>query len=137
MAAEKPSQVGDCRCHGGDVRGFLQPRVLLALSETPACGYDLLEDLRRESTAAGEPDPDTGNLYRTLRCMEQEGLLQSAWETGVAGPARRVYAITAQGVSLLDEWAAVLRRTRGWLDDFLENYEGLTQRRRYERIGDA
>ncbi len=134
MAAENPTQMCDCRCRGGDVRGFTQPRILLALSQGTACGYDLLEGLRRDSQAAGEPDPDTGNLYRLLRCMEQDGWVQSAWDTSGAGPARRIYAITAQGLELLDEWAVILRRTRGWLDDFLEDYETLSQRRSYERV---
>jgi poly-beta-hydroxybutyrate-responsive repressor len=134
MAEGTSSRPGDCRCHGGEVRGFLQPRILLALSQAPACGYDLLEGLRAGGLNAGEHDPDTGNLYRTLRCMEQEGWVQSAWDTSGTGPARRIYAITAQGMDLLDEWAVVLRRTRGWLDDFLDVYEILSQRRSYERV---
>jgi PadR family transcriptional regulator, regulatory protein PadR len=131
VPADTHLQTGECPCHGGDVRGFLQPRILLALSSAPACGYDLLESLRQEPA---EPEPDTGNLYRTLRCMEQDGMVRSGWETGGAGPARRVYEITEQGSALLDEWAVVLRRTRQWLDTFLEDYETLTERRSYEHI---
>jgi PadR family transcriptional regulator PadR len=131
MPVETHPSSGDCPCHGGDVRGFLQPRILLALSKAPACGYDLLESLRLEGA---EVEPDTGNLYRTLRCMEKEGLVRSGWETGGAGPARRVYEITGQGSRRLDEWVVVLGRTRHWLDAFLEDYNYLTQRRSYERI---
>jgi poly-beta-hydroxybutyrate-responsive repressor len=131
VTAGTPIQPGDCHCHGGDVRGFLQPRILLALSKAPAYGYDLLEGLRHEPA---EREPDTGNLYRMLRCMEQDGLVSSGWDTSGAGPARRVYQITEQGSRLLDEWAVVLGRTRQWLDAFLEDYEILTQRRSYERV---
>jgi PadR family transcriptional regulator, regulatory protein PadR len=130
VTAGSPIQPGDCHCHGGDVRGFLQPRILLALSKGPACGYDLLEELRQE---AAELEPDTGNLYRLLRCMEQDGLVSSGWETSSAGPARRVYQISEQGRRLLDEWAVVLGRTREWLDAFLGDYQVITQRRSYER----
>lgn len=122
---------GDCRCRGGDIRGFLQPRILMALSRSAACGFELLEILSHD--APGQ-EPDTGNLYRTLRWMEQEGSVRSSWDTSGAGPARRVYEITPEGLDLLAGWAVVLQRTRAWLDDFLEDYETLSQRRSYEHV---
>ncbi len=109
----------------------MQPRILLELARCPACGYDLLEALKQEP---GGAEPDTGNLYRTLRCMEQNGWVKSGWETSGSGPARRVYEITGPGRELLDEWSEVLGRTRRWLDDFLDEYTSLSQRRSYERV---
>ena len=129
MPAECDCSRSECRCRGGDVRGAIQPRILLELARGPACGYDLLEALKRDP---GGAEPDTGNLYRTLRWMEQSGCVKSDWETSRSGPARRVYEITPTGWEHLDEWAEVLGRTRRWLDDFLEGYTSL--RRIYERI---
>ena len=36
-------------------------------------------------------------LYRTLRQLEKDGMLQSSWEPGPTGPARRVYCLTEVG----------------------------------------
>jgi len=108
-----------CRCRGGRMRGFVQPRLLLQLARKPAHGYELMEAL----AAADDPAPDPGTLYRTLRGLEADGLVRSAWETGDSGPARRVYELTDQGVEFLHAWAASIRGTRAQLDRFLAEYE--------------
>ena len=48
-------------------------------------------------------------LYRTLRQMEKDGFLESTWEPGPTGPARRVYTITDAGHDWLDSSAADAR----------------------------
>jgi len=101
------------------MRGFVQPRLLLQLARKPAHGYELMEAL----AAADDPVPDPGTLYRTLRGLEADGLVRSAWETGDSGPARRVYELTDQGVEFLHAWAASIRGTRAQLDRFLAEYE--------------
>jgi PadR family transcriptional regulator, regulatory protein PadR len=112
--------VEGCRCQGSRMRGFVQPRLLLQLLKKPAHGYELMEAL---GAAADEPVPDPGTLYRTLRSLEEDGLVRSAWETGDSGPARRVYELTDQGIEYLHAWAASIRGTRAQLDRFLAEYE--------------
>ena len=109
-----------CRCQGGRMRGFVQPRLLLQLVKKPAHGYELMEVL---GAGADGSAPDPGTLYRTLRSLEEDGLVRSAWETGDAGPARRVYELTDQGIEYLHAWAASIRGTRAQLDRFLADYE--------------
>jgi PadR family transcriptional regulator, regulatory protein PadR len=115
--------------HGGDrhrgrIRSFLQPRVLLLLAQKPAHGYELMERLSREEGGAlGGP----GLLYRTLRHLEEEGLVRSSWDTGGNGPARRVYEITDEGRDTLHAWVVTIRRTRERLERFLADYERLFQ----------
>jgi DNA-binding PadR family transcriptional regulator len=109
------------------VRGFIQARILLELNQKPAYGYELMEALGEDADLA----PDPGGLYRALRCMEEEGLVQSTWDVSSSGPARRIYQLTGLGSDTLEAWAVTLRRTRQWLDDFLENYETHTQQRSY------
>jgi PadR family transcriptional regulator PadR len=75
------------------------------------------------SAAANDPAPDPGTLYRTLRALEEDGLVRSAWETGDFGPARRVYELTEPGVAYLHAWATSIRATRAQLDRFLAGYE--------------
>ena len=109
-----------CHCRGGRIRGFVQPRLLLQLTQKPAHGYELMEAL---GAAADDPAPDPGTLYRTLRGLEEDGLVRSTWETGDSGPARRVYELTEQGIEYLHAWAASIRATRARLDRFLAEYE--------------
>ncbi len=111
-----------CRC-GCQVRGFIQPRLLLLLAKQATHGYDLMDALR--STEGLENLADPGMLYRTLRQFEEEGLVTSTWDTPARGPARRVYHLTAAGREYLEMWSADLRKTRDQLDRFLAEYATL------------
>jgi poly-beta-hydroxybutyrate-responsive repressor len=121
---DRPGRKCGCRC-GGEVRGFLQPRLLLLLAENASHGYELLEALR--STPGAETPSDPGMLYRTLRQLEECGAVCSVWDTKGHGPARRVYKLTAIGREHLECWAADIRKTRLQLDQFLAEYESITE----------
>ena len=110
---------GRCHRHGGRVRSFIQPRLLLLLAIKPAHGYELMERLGHEE----DPGADPGLLYRTLRQFEEEGLVRSSWDTAGRGAARRVYEITDEGIDYLHAWAVNIRRTRERLERFLGDYE--------------
>ena len=96
-------------------KNFLRSCVLLLLREQPAHGYDLLE--RLEPLGLTRDDP--GRLYRTLRALESEGLVRSAWEASDAGPDRRIYRLTRTGMEELHAAARALAAARGTLDTFL------------------
>lgn len=98
---------------------MVQPRLLLQLARKPAHGYELMDALD-EGVDGQAPDP--GTLYRTLRALEEDGLVRSTWDTEGAGPARRVYELTDQGVVFLHAWAVRIRGTRAQLDRFLTGY---------------
>lgn len=108
-----------CRCQAGRMRGLVQPRLLLQLARKPAHGYELMDAL--DEGADGQA-PDPGTLYRTLRALEEDGLVRSTWDTEGAGPARRVYELTEQGIEFLHAWAVSIRGTRAQLDKFLAGY---------------
>jgi PadR family transcriptional regulator, regulatory protein PadR len=97
---------------------FLRPCLLLLLREQPAHGYELLERLR----PFGFDRDDPGRLYRALRALEKEHLVQSAWEASENGPDRRTYQLTRQGMERLHETAAALEATRDVLGVFLSRY---------------
>jgi len=107
-----------CRCMGGRLRGMIQPRVLLSLEQRKSHGYELMEILGQEGDS-----PDPGSLYRTLRSLEEDGLVCSSWDTSNAGPARRVYELTDLGLDHLHTWVVDIRKTRRRLDDFLAEYQ--------------
>ncbi len=106
--------------HGSEAaqpKKFLQPCLLLLIAESPAHGYDLLERL-----AAFGFERDPGGLYRTLRAMERDGLVRSAWELSVAGPGRRCYQLTPLGHESLQVAAAAVVELSRVLDSFLDRY---------------
>lgn len=103
---------------GWPPRDFLAPFVLLAVSLQRSHGY-VIEDYLR---ALGVFGITMSTLYRTLRQMEKDGLLESIWEPGPTGPARRVYTITDAGHIWLDSSAAMLNAYRQTIDRFFGLY---------------
>lgn len=108
---------------GGLPRNYIRPCLLLLIGQRPSHGYDLLERLEE----LGLPGTDPGRLYRTLRSLDQEGLVLSEWEESRTGPPRRTYRITDEGLDWLHAWAGALRETRRILGSFLGQYEQLEQ----------
>jgi len=103
------------------IQRWLEPCLLLILRRAsgPSHGYDLAQAL----SEFGMADADPSLVYRALRAMEGEGLVQSAWDATGSGPARRNYALTLAGGRELDAWVGELRATRDALDRFLDTYE--------------
>ncbi len=104
--------------NGLQPKQFVKPCLLLLLQERSDYGYDLVARLR----ALGVED-DSAAVYRVLRSLEAEGAVTSRWREPVAGPARRVYEITAAGGEVLDDWATGLHEGRQVVDGFLARYQ--------------
>ncbi|MDP9453410.1 MAG: PadR family transcriptional regulator [Actinomycetota bacterium] len=100
-------------------RSYVRPCLLLLLAEGPSHGYELLEQVR----SAGVRNADAGGLYRSLRSMEQSGLVSSWWEPSQAGPARRSYLLTEEGRAALDGALDALREVHRMLGDVLDRYD--------------
>jgi poly-beta-hydroxybutyrate-responsive repressor len=103
---------------GWPPRDILTPFVLLAVSMQRAHGY-VIEDYLR---ALGLFGITMSTLYRTLRQMERDGFLESTWEPGPTGPARRVYTITDTGQAWLQSSATMLDAYRQTIDRFFGLY---------------
>lgn len=104
----------------GMPKNWLTAVLLLQLRELNSYGYDLLEKAAAFGFAALNP----GTLYRVLRQMEKEGLVNSGWDTSGQGPARRVYSITEAGEAYLKLWAGSLEHYRRTMDMFFRLYTG-------------
>src|SRR5688500_14661820 len=80
----------------------LQPRdylILLALSDGPLHGHGLLKAVEAQ---AGGVMFDPANLYRLLRKLERDELVNEVRERGRASePRRRTYALTTLGHAVL------------------------------------
>jgi PadR family transcriptional regulator, regulatory protein PadR len=107
-------------CPQGKIERFIEPCLLLLLSEKKAHGYELLDNL--DSLGIDPRLQDPGQIYRYLRRMEQEDLLKSVWETGESGPARRLYCITEEGEAVLSEWIKVFEKRIGILQSLIKRY---------------
>lgn len=99
---------------------FVEPAVLLLLREGDMHGYELLE---RVPELVAEDRVDVGNLYRALRALEDDGVVESEWRADLPGPAKRTYRLTETGARLLDRWAEALRSNQALSAEFLRRYE--------------
>jgi PadR family transcriptional regulator, regulatory protein PadR len=81
------------------VRSTLTYAVLVLLSEAPSHGYALLRRMRER----GLGHLKGGTVYPILARLEEQGMLGSSWDTTEAGPARKVYSVTPEGVHSLTE----------------------------------
>jgi DNA-binding PadR family transcriptional regulator len=67
-------------------------------------GYDLKQSYDRRFGAA--KPIQFGQIYRTLARLERDGLVELVGVESGAGPDRKRYSITAEGVTDLDAWLA-------------------------------
>jgi PadR family transcriptional regulator PadR len=89
---------------------FLQSCLLMLLHREPGYGYNLMDGL--QEFGFNPEEMDISIVYRALRNLEAEGLVQDSWEEESLGPQRRVYHLTPQGESILAEWMLDLEKRR-------------------------
>jgi PadR family transcriptional regulator len=94
--------------------------VLLVLRDSPGHGYELLEKL--EALMPAERI-DMGNLYRILRSLERDGLVDSTWDADAPGPAKRIYVITESGRRVLAQWVDAFTKIERQIEQFRKRYE--------------
>jgi DNA-binding PadR family transcriptional regulator len=97
--------------------GFLRPALLTLLRRDNDHGYNLLQGLEELGIDIEGMDPSV--VYRALRDMEEEGLVQSQWGEESLGPRRRVYSLTGDGEDVVSSWKDDLQRTRDEIDSLL------------------
>jgi poly-beta-hydroxybutyrate-responsive repressor len=103
--------------------------ILLTLLEWNSYGYELM----KRAVAFGFEAMNPGTMYRTLREMEENGVVKSKWETTEGGPARRMYSITDAGEAYLEFWAKSLEQYQRNMDAFFSIYTGGARRRAEEK----
>lgn len=87
------------RVAGEWVRGVLPLCALAALAGGEAHGYAIVTRL----ADAGVGQVKGGAMYPVLNRLETEGAVTSAWREGIAGPGRKVFALTEDGRQRLSE----------------------------------
>ena len=89
------------------LKGHLDLLLLSVLADGPAHGYAVIAALRARS--GEEFALPEGTVYPALHRLEGAGQLRSYWAER-AGRRRRLYELTAEGVSVLDQLRSEWRR---------------------------
>ncbi len=112
----------NCVCSGKAFDRMLRPAVLTVLNDHPEMlhGYAIEKALQVFAFFQEKP-PDYTGLYRLLKTMETEGLLDSIEDSSHPGPAKRLYGLTTRGKQCLARWFDSLRRYQDMLDDLLDH----------------
>lgn len=96
---------------------MMEPALLAALINGDQHGYSLLEKLETMGLEIDHPSV----VYRSLRALEESGLVASDWdETDTQGPPRRVYTITAEGRALLPLWKSRLEEAQSMITNIID-----------------
>jgi len=112
----------DCACTGSTLGKLLKPAVMALLSRQPLHGYRIVHQLGEMKMMKGQ-SPDPAGVYRLLKSLEEDGLVESAWEAGGAGPNKREFKLTADGRGCLTRWKVTLREYSEGLGDLLATME--------------
>ncbi len=108
----------------------LEYLILAMVQNGVASGYAMRKELGR--MRGGRWSSESGSVYRVLRRLQKEGLVDESRKAGVRNRERTEYELTAQGQTLLHAWIAFPPdraefhylvdpiRTRSYFLDFLE-----------------
>lgn len=112
--------VDETRWPGEWLRGALGLCVLGVLGNGPTYGYAISQQL----SLAGLGTVKGGTLYPLLARLENDGLVESSWQAGDAGPGRKYSTITPAGRDELatrsQAWDQFVDATRRTLSNSLE-----------------
>lgn len=96
-----------CACNGSFLERFIQPSVLLLLNKEDLHGFSIYKKLI-ENDIMDYSGIDPTGLYRTLKKMEEAGILASYLDTTHVAQPKRVYKITQDGKRCLKRWKNTL-----------------------------
>ncbi|HWQ09297.1 MAG TPA: PadR family transcriptional regulator [Holophaga sp.] len=94
--------------------------ILLALAHGPLHGNAIRAALTLRMPGF---KVDAAAIYRALHALEAAGDVVFHWDTGIPGPARKIYELTPGGWQRLDAWEKDIRMRLEFLQVFLEDLE--------------
>ena len=99
---------------------WMEPFVLVLLAGGRVHGYAMTAQLEEMGITDGSVD--IGQVYRTLRDLEDSGQVTSSWSAEPVGPQRREYELTEAGYAAIDAWAAVMKERARLIGEFNARY---------------
>ena len=110
-----------CPCEGGTLTRFIQPVILTMLAGGDDHGYSILLKIST-SLLWKDSKPDASGLYRTLKDMEERGLVTSYLDTtNTRNIGKRVFSITEAGLECMFKWETTLREYQEGIDEIINN----------------
>lgn len=104
----------------GKQERYIQPSILMGLRNKSSYGYELIHNIQDFGFIEGQAPP--GMIYRHLRQLEEDGLVESEWKTEGSGAAKRIYTITHEGEEVLAIWIEYMesqvRKLKRFIDMF-------------------
>lgn len=102
-------ELSECSQLGKSLSHLTQPSILavLAKSDKPVHGYLIIQEMTNGPMFGGNA-PDPTGIYRILKQMENNGYVESEWDTSESGPAKRCYSMTDEGRACLRRWIDAL-----------------------------
>jgi PadR family transcriptional regulator len=122
----KKAQTKGAGTRSGKAERYIQPSLLLGLKIKPSYGYELINSIHEFGFVQGQAPP--GMIYRHLRGLEADGLVQSEWQTEGSGPARRMYRLTPEGDEALTLWIDYMQIQANNLMNFIREYNKLAKK---------
>ncbi|MDI6861179.1 MAG: PadR family transcriptional regulator [Caldisericia bacterium] len=101
---------------------WLKAWILIILGKRCLHGYEIMNKLNSifpEFFICKGPS-HMGGGYRILRMLEEEGLIESKWETQESGPPKRVYWLTENGEKLRERVIKDIEKNIEILNKLLE-----------------
>ncbi len=99
-------------------RGTLEMILLKLVSERPMYGYELVSTL--EKRAGDQFQLKEGTLYPVLYRLENDGFIESRWETLERGVPRKYYELTKEGTGELERLVGEWREFSAAVNQLLE-----------------
>lgn len=109
-----------CSCKGYNLDKLLQPVLLTLLAVRDLHGYMIIQELIKKDLFQGENIDSTG-IYRTLKTLEDKGLVSSKWDTESLGTAKKIYTINSEGRICLNNWIKTLENYKGTIETIIED----------------
>jgi Predicted transcriptional regulators len=123
MPRKKSSAFHQCPCVGATLDKLVQPAMLAILARGPLHGYELARQIGEILYFLDEA-PDVSGVYRMLKTLETRGIVTSDWDISQEGRPRRLFTITGDGLTCLENWNKTLQNYHKAIDSLL----GITQK---------
>lgn len=107
-----------CSCKGYNLDKLLQPNILTILAKQKLHGYMVIQELERGHLFHNEKVDNTG-VYRTLKTLEDRGMVRSEWMLEESGPAKKTYMITDKGLECLETWIQTLENYKKTIENII------------------
>lgn len=108
-----------CPCSGGNLPKLMQPILLSIVAQAPLHGYAIAQHVM-QTGLFGSQSPDVTGIYRMLKSMVNDGVLEQKESESPVGPPRKLYTVTPLGRECIKHWIISLSAHREHLNNVLD-----------------